>query len=100
MNKLHYALCAQEISVDIAKEVVSQLNKDGKSVDSVQLDFVKTYKDDKLDEANAWGHMTIYTRDYLSVEYFMETMYQKTSLDMSGRFHFFNNDDELQWLET
>ncbi len=100
MNKLHYGLFAQEISVEIAKEVVNQLKKDGKSVDSVQLDFVKTYEDDKLDNANEWGHMTIFTEDYLPSEYFMETMYEKTSLDMSGRFHFFDNDDELQWLET
>ena len=100
MNKLHYSLRNEEVSVETIQEVVNQLKEDGLSVDSVQTAFVRSYTNDEVDQHTRMGYMTLFTKDSIDVEYFMDTMNEKTSLDMSGTFQFLDDEDELIWRES
>jgi len=99
MNKLHYALSDEAITVETIREVVNQLKKDGISIDGVQRSYAENWESN-MNQYTKWYYMTIFTEDNITSKYFMDTMFENTSLDMSGRFHFYNTEDELQWLET
>ena len=100
MNKLHYCLHGSDVSVETIQEVIDQLKQDGFKVDSVETALVNDYESDNVSEYTQRGYMTLFTPDVLTSKYFMDTMFNKTSLDMSGRFHFYDTNDDLMWLET